>query len=604
MTGGIPTEYGNVVAAAIARLEVIPRNSPLLPPLNDKAIKLRKAAATQAQWRTAETALIAFFDRKNKNRDLPANQFRNMLAEAKRIPLRSNGHMVDGYANARPNGHEVEPPSSTRPRPNGEEAPRDYRPDSYNLDDLGHEARKALDHILASLVTAKRDSLQLLRAIRAGATALVEFYDNPGYDTAIAHLQAVARDHYTLSIKDIHTQLSNGIQDGLDRRARDQAKRSGKQQRHQKRDAANDTEPGTLESAKASAYKMRAIRWFWPNRFALGKIGLIGGMPDRGKGQILFHMMARATGGDRWPCNEGSAPQGNAILLTAEDDIEDTVLPRLAAAGADLDRVEIVKMVRQGDTKRMFSLVDDLELLRQKIAEVGNVALIVIDPVSAYMGVGKMDSYRTTDVRGVLGPLKELAEETVASIIGVMHFNKKADVKEAMLRIADSLAYVAAARHCYVVVDDVENNRRLFVKPKNNVATDMAALSYTIDTKEVGKDEDLRIPIVAPYVVWGSDHVTITASEAMDAEAGKSNNTSSSAVEIAKDFLTRTLAMGPVLKTEIDAAAEANCIKERTLARAKSDLGIVARREGGFGKEGKWVRALPQTTPQSERRDE
>jgi hypothetical protein len=64
-----------------------------------------------------------------------------------------------------------------------------------------------------------------------------------------------------------------------------------------------------------------------------------------------------------------------------------------------------------------------------------------------------------------------------------MHFNKKSDVKEAMLRIADSLAFVAASRHAYVVLDDSENSRRLFVKAKNNLAPDMAALSYTTDTK-------------------------------------------------------------------------------------------------------------------------
>ncbi len=482
---------------------------------------------------------------------------------------------------------------------NGAEAPQDYRAESYNLDDIGTELRSVLNRTTASLVVAKRDSVQVLKAVRAGAAALVEFDNDPGYDLAIAHLQAVARDHYSLSVDDIQLQISAGTQDALERRARDQAKSSGKQHRQKKQDTANDAEPGILESAKASTYTMRGLRWFWPNRFALGKIGILGGLPDRGKGLIAAYMIARATRGDLWPCREGRAVQGNVILLTAEDDIEDAVLPRLVGAGADLDRVHIIKMVRQGDKRRMFNLVSDLELLRQKIAEVGNVVLIFIDPVSAYMGVGKVDSYRTTDVRGVLGPLKELAEEIIAAIIGVMHFNKKSDVTDAMLRIADSSAYVAASRHAYVVLDDAENNRRLFVRAKNNLAPDMAALSYTVDTTAVGQDPDTREAIVAPYVVWGSDHVTITATEAMQAEAGKSNNASSSAIEIAKDFLARKLAMGPVLKSEIDEEAEANSIAERTLARAKSDLGIVAKKSG-FKEP--WVWELPPTA-QPDRRD-
>ena len=99
----------------------------------------------------------------------------------------------------------------------------------------------------------------------------------------------------------------------------------------------------------------------------------------------------------------------------------------------------------------MFNLATDLPLLLRKIEDIGDVVLIIIDPMSAYLGVGKLNNSSTTDVRGMLGPLTKLAEERL-SIIGIMHFNKKADVTNAMLRIADSLAYVAAARHVYVVV--------------------------------------------------------------------------------------------------------------------------------------------------------
>src|ERR1700688_2824032 len=126
-----------------------------------------------------------------------------------------------------------------------------------------------------------------------------------------------------------------------------------------------DTTSARLESAPASSFSPRAISWRWPNRFALGKLGLLVGLPDEGKGQVFANMAATVTRGGAWPCGEGEAPKGNVLLLTAEDDIADTVVPRLMAAGADLDRVEIVSMVRDHDTKRMFNLADDLDLLRQ-----------------------------------------------------------------------------------------------------------------------------------------------------------------------------------------------------------------------------------------------
>ena len=216
---------------------------------------------------------------------------------------------------------------------------------------------------------------------------------------------------------------------------------------------------------------MTTIKWLWRDRFAIGKFGIIAGLPDEGKGQTLAFIAAQVTNGGEWPMNEGRSPLGSVVIFSDEDDPNDTSVPRFAAAGADLDRIHIIKMVRDDKNgSRMFSLVSDLEALRRKIIEIGDVRLVLIDPISAYLGVGKVDSFRGTDVRAVLTPLTTLAVETKVAVIGVMHFNKKTDVTNALLRISDSLAFGAVARHVYGVIDDAENKRKLFVRAKNNVA--------------------------------------------------------------------------------------------------------------------------------------
>src|SRR5262249_39403944 len=158
----------------------------------------------------------------------------------------------------------------------------------------------------------------------------------------------------------------------------------------------------------------------------------------------------------------------NVIYLQSEDGISDTVVPRLKAAGADLERVHFVSMIEEQGKKRMFSLRDDLHRLRRKIIDVGDVKLVLIDPVSAYMSGagagGRIDTFRTSDVRVVLGPVGDLAEELNVGFVGIMHFNKKADVTNIVLRISDSLAFGAAARHVYAAIDDKENDRKLFVR--------------------------------------------------------------------------------------------------------------------------------------------
>jgi putative DNA primase/helicase len=333
-----------------------------------------------------------------------------------------------------------------------------------------------------------------------------------------------------------------------------------------------------LECVCAADEEMEALDWIWPGRFAIGKIGLLVGLPDEGKGLTLSDIMARITRGSPWPCDEGQAPLGNVVLLTAEDDINDTILPRLVAAGADLSRVTIVKMMHEAGKQRMFSLISDLDALRQKIVEVGDVKMILIDPITAYLGIGKIDSFRATDVRAVLGPLVEFAGELRVSILAIMHFNKKIDITNVLLRISDSLAYGATARHAYAIVDDPDNHRKLFVKGKNNLAPkDQKTLAFGFDEREVGTDKKTGAPIIAPHIVWHAEPVDITATEAMQAAA---ESKSPSARETAKRFLEALLSDGPVDAKDAIEAAEANGISVRTLKRARSELSIDVKKDG------------------------
>jgi len=154
------------------------------------------------------------------------------------MPRKANGraHKMDTGTKSPP---AVEPPALPNLPPKLEPSPPEpEQPSSrenYNLDDLGIELRKALNRVTASLVVAKRDSVQVLKAVRTGAAALAEFDQDPGYDIAIAHLQAVARDRYMLSVDDIQVQISAGTQDALERRARDQANSGSKRRRQRDR---------------------------------------------------------------------------------------------------------------------------------------------------------------------------------------------------------------------------------------------------------------------------------------------------------------------------------------------------------------------------------
>ena len=202
-----------------------------------------------------------------------------------------------------------------------------------------------------------------------------------------------------------------------------------------------------LVSRCAAEITPEKIEWLWPGRLARGKHTCIAGEPGTGKSQLTIAVVAAVTTGGEWPCDEGQAPLGNVIILSAEDGTADTIIPRLLAAGSDRSRVHVVSAVRNADgSRRTLSLQYDLDLLEKKIAEVGDVALVVVDPVSSYLG--KTDSHKNSEVRGVLEPLSEIAERTRIAILSVTHFSKAGagSTTKALHRFIGSIAFTGAPR--------------------------------------------------------------------------------------------------------------------------------------------------------------
>jgi AAA domain len=104
--------------------------------------------------------------------------------------------------------------------------------------------------------------------------------------------------------------------------------------------------------------------------------------PGLGKSQVQTQYVARATTGRTWPDGTNGIPAGNVIMLTAEDCLDQIVVPRLDAAKADRRRVHILKCIRKDNKNRMFLLGEDIEPLVKIIANIGDVRLVTLDPIN------------------------------------------------------------------------------------------------------------------------------------------------------------------------------------------------------------------------------
>jgi putative DNA primase/helicase len=180
--------------------------------------------------------------------------------------------------------------------------------------------------------------------------------------------------------------------------------------------------PPALMMRNAAEVIIEPVTWLWPGRIAVGKLAMIGGEPGTGKSQVAIAIAAAVTTGARWPCCDDAAPVGGVIILATEDDLADTIAPRLIAAGADLACVRTVTAVHDPDApgrRRALDLAADLARLEDALDLRPDVRLIVIDPITSYMG--RVDSHRTTDVRSVLEPLAEMAARRRVAILAITH---------------------------------------------------------------------------------------------------------------------------------------------------------------------------------------
>jgi hypothetical protein len=202
------------------------------------------------------------------------------------------------------------------------------------------------------------------------------------------------------------------------------------------------------------------LSWLWPDYLPTNKLVHFGGASTAGKSPVTLDLIARVTAGLPWPDGTpNTLGPRSVILLAAEDDLDDTVLPRLELAGADVNKVfELAITARTGDSETEINAALDRDYgkLVERAATLDDLALIVVDPITNYLGSKKMNSEE--EMRGsILMPLSAFAQNKDVCVITVGHFNKN---REATIqqRIMGAAAFYGVARFVFVFGDDPEDD--------------------------------------------------------------------------------------------------------------------------------------------------
>jgi len=330
-------------------------------------------------------------------------------------------------------------------------------------------------------------------------------------------------------------------------------------------------EPGRhADIVRLSDVKPEPITWLWPGRIAIGKINLFAGDPGLGKSLLTVEMAAHVSKGKPWPVDGSQCPRGDVLMLSAEDDLADTIRPRLDASGADVSRVYALPMVTTysddgKESKRVPSLVDDVERIGAMLAAHPDIRLLTIDPISAYLA--GVDSHKNTDMRAVLSPWADLASRYRVAIVCISHLNKGQG--SAMYRTAGSIAFMAAARAAFSVSKDKDDElRRLVLPVKNNLGPDEGGLAYKVEAVDG-----------IPRIQWEPEAVHITAEDALSPDNGDHTERT----EVAT-WLCEILADDPLASKTVEKMARDAGYAWRTVQRAGKECSDIEIKRDGFGK--------------------
>jgi hypothetical protein len=318
--------------------------------------------------------------------------------------------------------------------------------------------------------------------------------------------------------------------------------------------------------------------WLWTGWLLLRALNLLTGRQGSGKTTFVAHLVAALTSGIPLPGDINREPITCAILSLEEP--PDRLAARLHAAGADLDRVEVLGDVEDFDDggnpfRRRWALPRDVSILGKLIEEL-DIRLVVIDGLG-YSIAG--DSHNYAVVGSALAALAGEAERSGAAILGLVHPPKGAS--DPITAAIGSTAWTAIPRISIVLgVDpnDESGARRLVRVAKSNYKEPANGLQFVI-----GDDPEFECGYVtALYTDDTAADVIVGAPVSIEEKGERAE---------ARDVLRTLLTDGPMDRADV---IKASGIGEYTLKRARKDVGVKTEaRRNTLGRVVGWTWSLP-----------
>lgn len=251
--------------------------------------------------------------------------------------------------------------------------------------------------------------------------------------------------------------------------------------------------------------------------------------------------------------------------MTAEDGIGDTIKKRMRICGANMNNIATVTDMK---TQLLFDSPEIEEYMRDFHPD-----LMIFDPFQAYIGA-QVDMNAPNKTRERLGHILELAEKYNVAVVAVCHFNKNGK-GDAITRVLGSTDIMGSCRS-YIALGNVpgEEGIKFMSHEKSSLEKRGKTILFEIDPDKGG------------IVYLGENSLTMDDYTAIRSKRRVAN---APAIEAAKQFLTNNMPDGRRAAKELKELAAANKISERSLQRAREEMGIVSSKEKEFPFQAIWA---------------
>jgi hypothetical protein len=290
-----------------------------------------------------------------------------------------------------------------------------------------------------------------------------------------------------------------------------------------------------------------------------------------GKSTLVIDLAARESRGDPFPGSRRRRAPGRVLLISAEDDMATTIVPRLQAHGADMKRVHLPGSdTNTGGNERPVELPRDVAEIQRIVVE-NEITFVVIDPLVAFLS-RSVHSHSDQDVRRVLSALTRMAQRTGAAVLCVRHLTKATSAGR-MYRGGGSIGIIASVRTAMLVAPDPTRPGQIVVAAlKSNIGPLAESLVFTMNPRTNGQTA----------IEW------LGTTRLIAEQLGKGGGISRGPTKEEQALtMLQALLVKPRRVTEIKIKAKARGIGWRTVEQAKHIIGVISEQKPEPGQKGR-----------------